>query len=523
MKEQKNIDRLFQERLKDLETAPPDAAWDHIASQLDQNDDRPVLLPLWIKFAGIAAVGIAIISVIFYSNDDQFLDPAKRDVPMVNESITAPVNNGLVDDGPKNTQPEVITSSPAQVDTSQQEKSSKEITAGQPSQELSNIKQVGGNKTNSAGSRVKSRNSLNSADAIANSESQASLKKPTANSLLNDPGVDEKEGDHTAATSSNTDTRNRSKSVENAIAASTSTSANGRSTVNKENTATTASNNLLTSLEETVDNKAAQKTKPLEDAVATLIETQETITDTVPLQRWTAATVIAPIYTSNFTGSSVNNQVPQNNQDAQTDLSYGLALTYNLNKRWSVRTGLHQVQMNYVNDNVNYGLNPSNFSIDDNRINAVYDASAVSAQRDAPFARPSSFDQELQRATILSSFKGDLNQRLGYLEVPLEIKYRLLDKRIGISLLGGFSALFLTENQVSIEDNGRRLDLGTDENFQDFNQSANLGLGLDYQFTKNIGLSIEPTFKYQLNALRDDTSNFRPYTIGVYTGLLYRF
>ena len=124
---------------------------------------------------------------------------------------------------------------------------------------------------------------------------------------------------------------------------------------------------------------------------------------------------------------------------------------------------------------------------------------------------------------MLSNFKGELNQQLGYVEVPLEVKYRLLDKKIGVSVLGGFSALFLTDNQVFIEDNGRSLDLGKDDNFNGFNQSANFGLGIDYQFSQKLGLSVEPTFKYQLNALRDDIADFRPYTIGVYTGLMYKF
>jgi hypothetical protein len=85
------------------------------------------------------------------------------------------------------------------------------------------------------------------------------------------------------------------------------------------------------------------------------------------------------------------------------------------------------------------------------------------------------------------------------------------------------SALFLTNNEVSVTNNGRKLELGADGNFQDFNQSANFGHGIDYRFTQKLGLSVEPTFKYQLNALRNDTADFRPYTIGVYTGFTYRF
>jgi hypothetical protein len=90
-------------------------------------------------------------------------------------------------------------------------------------------------------------------------------------------------------------------------------------------------------------------------------------------------------------------------------------------------------------------------------------------------------------------------------------------------VLGGMSALFLTDNVVAVQNPNERLELGEDRNFNGFNQSANFGLGFGYDFTNQLGAFIEPSFKYQLNTLKNNTANFRPYTIGIQSGIMYRF
>jgi hypothetical protein len=98
-----------------------------------------------------------------------------------------------------------------------------------------------------------------------------------------------------------------------------------------------------------------------------------------------------------------------------------------------------------------------------------------------------------------------------------------VNRKFKISVLGGVSALFLTDNVVAVQNSSQRLELGEDRNFNDFNQSANFGLGFGYDFTNQLGAFIEPTFKYQLSTLRNNVADFRPYTIGVQSGIMYRF
>jgi len=112
---------------------------------------------------------------------------------------------------------------------------------------------------------------------------------------------------------------------------------------------------------------------------------------------------------------------------------------------------------------------------------------------------------------------------MSYFEVPLELEYALVKKRFGINLIGGFSTFILNNNEVVSEFEGRKTLIGTANNINNLSFSTNLGVGLDYKFTKTFKLNIEPSFKYQINTFSDVSGNFKPYIIGVYTGFSYKF
>ena len=55
MKDNKNIERLFQEKFKDFEALPPQDSWDIIASRLNEKKKKKRIVPIWFQFSGIAA------------------------------------------------------------------------------------------------------------------------------------------------------------------------------------------------------------------------------------------------------------------------------------------------------------------------------------------------------------------------------------------------------------------------------------------------------------------------------------
>lgn len=55
MKENKNIERLFQEKFKDFEVQPPQDAWAAIEKRLNEKKKKRRVIPIWFKASGIAA------------------------------------------------------------------------------------------------------------------------------------------------------------------------------------------------------------------------------------------------------------------------------------------------------------------------------------------------------------------------------------------------------------------------------------------------------------------------------------
>ncbi len=121
------------------------------------------------------------------------------------------------------------------------------------------------------------------------------------------------------------------------------------------------------------------------------------------------------------------------------------------------------------------------------------------------------------------TFIGDLKQELKYIEVPLEIKYHLLNKRIGINLNGGFSTLFLNGNNVQLERSSTNFSLGKASNISNTSYSLNLGLDTSLRISDKWNYSVSPTFKYHLNTFTGNDGGFKPYSIGFNTGLYYNF
>jgi hypothetical protein len=90
-------------------------------------------------------------------------------------------------------------------------------------------------------------------------------------------------------------------------------------------------------------------------------------------------------------------------------------------------------------------------------------------------------------------------------------------------LIGGLSSLFLIDNSVTLESGGTATEMGEANNLNPLNFSTNLGFGLEYEISPRIQLNLEPVFKYQLNTFSDSAGDFNPYSIGIYSGLNFRF
>lgn len=124
----------------------------------------------------------------------------------------------------------------------------------------------------------------------------------------------------------------------------------------------------------------------------------------------------------------------------------------------------------------------------------------------------------------LEGFDAEISQSFEYIEIPLLISYKVIDRVIDFQLLGGVSTNMLVGNNVFAEFDGQRIHLGKTTDICKFNYSSVVGFGIEYGFSDQLSFSIEPTFKYYLNSFSSGTRlHVHPFSIGLFSGVSYKF
>ncbi|MDD2380648.1 MAG: hypothetical protein PHV35_03015, partial [Mariniphaga sp.] len=93
-----------------------------------------------------------------------------------------------------------------------------------------------------------------------------------------------------------------------------------------------------------------------------------------------------------------------------------------------------------------------------------------------------------------------------------------------VELVGGISAGVLSGNDVFIKNENGLQNIGKTRDISSVNVSGTIGFGMTYVLNNNLSLAVEPRLNYYLNSInRNPDVEFRPYRVGVYTGLYYAF
>jgi hypothetical protein len=506
MSDKKNIDRLFQEKLKDFEVTPKASVWENISLELHSSQKQRKGIPLWQKIVGVAA-SIALLIAI----GNSFLDTnSDSDIPennVVNTDSNTTIQNNSTPDKTK-----VIedTSNPINVvDTDSKEKSVSDSDIN-----------LNSNTKNSNTTLKKYHNSPSS--VVSNNKSNL-IKKGVSSKDFNDLLKDNNVNDVAENLTKSNSFQNKTESKENPKNSIDKKYID--STINElpksaENTDLANSNKEVT--EEVVSSKIKEEEKPLSltEEVAANVEDDEDEKDKEKIDRWSVSPSFAPVYFNTLgSGSSIHSQFNNNSKTGDVNVSYGVSTSYAINNRLSVRAGINKVTLGYsTNDVVVYN---NIQTVPDNPL--LRNIAFNEQSQDVSFISVSEFNFAQVPGVISDRIDASIDQKLGFLEIPLELQYRISNKKLGVNFIGGVSALFLSDNEIYSVQNGESTLLGKATNVNGTSYSANFGLGLDYKVSQKINLNLEPVFKYQINTFNNTSGNFKPFFIGIYTGLKFKF
>lgn len=276
--------------------------------------------------------------------------------------------------------------------------------------------------------------------------------------------------------------------------------------------------------EKKLDSTAIATAEP--NALEKLLNEKENnlVTKEPHINRWQITSSVAPIYFgSTSEGSPIDSSFAGNSKTYKTNMSVRLGVNYAVNKKLTVRAGVSQVTLDYnTNDVLVYAgmqRNPLG-NVDTNNQNQFLHFARKSASRSAAATSAASIATNL----ATDEFASRLNQRMGYIEVPVELSYAVINKKFGLNVIGGVSTLFLNENRITVVSNdGLTTNLGEANNLNKTHFSTNVGLGVRYRFYKAFQANFEPMFKYQINTFSKGDGDFKPYFLGLYTGVSYSF
>ena len=255
-----------------------------------------------------------------------------------------------------------------------------------------------------------------------------------------------------------------------------------------------------------------------------------------PVQRWSIAAMASPTYYSSFSTSSdlLSGQLMSSEQPI-VSYSGGVAFSYNLSKRFSVQSGIYYSALGQKVEGINSfeGFRQYDNTKGDNNFEVLTSSGVVSATNPDVFLNADVSERILTAYTkdvfdpkksSLQYINNSLTQSFSYLELPVTLRYKVIDKTIGLNLIGGLSYNLLVHNSVYTTINGSKYPIGDTKGLNPLSLSSSLGMGMEYNFSDKLSLNLEPTFRYYLNPFNVSTGTFiHPYSFGIFSGISYKF
>lgn len=295
----------------------------------------------------------------------------------------------------------------------------------------------------------------------------------------------------------------------------------------------------------------ALNTKSLSDADKAIIEmnikNQNEKSNQKKKGEWAIGVQASPAYRFDGKENSFNDYQEENqayydySMNYVTNVTGGILVAYSVDPKLTFQSGVNYGEISQIARDVNVTYTGQNWLNDrfgvmsdekyyggnkagevDNQVelNTLIGVANVSMQEGTQIkttGETNSLSPEVIRAY-------ELNQDAGYVEVPLLVKYKIIDNKFGIHVLGGINTNFLVLNDVKISNNDEIVAKGAIEGLNPVTFTSSIGLGFNYSFSRYLRFSLEPTMKMQLNSLSSISEvNSRPYMFGVFTGLSYNF
>jgi hypothetical protein len=265
---------------------------------------------------------------------------------------------------------------------------------------------------------------------------------------------------------------------------------------------------------------------------------------------WAVGVQASPVYRFNGAGSAnIQESDPLFNMGSSegsssyvANVTGGVKVEINTGKRLSVQSGVNYGEIsqnsgevgvsfaghNWITDRFGiatdkeYAANPNNINSLSNNMILKTQIGLANIEMPQGVALATVNDSKNFAPEVARNY--NLEQRAGYLEIPFVVRYKIIDKRFDLLVLGGINTNFLMSNNASLVDKNEVIGNGKTEGLNPLTFSSSVGMGVNYSISNRFNLSLEPTMKIQLNSMNQQSGfDSRPYSLGIFTGISYQF
>jgi hypothetical protein len=246
---------------------------------------------------------------------------------------------------------------------------------------------------------------------------------------------------------------------------------------------------------------------------------------------WAVGAMITPVLNVNSTKYSQQYAAEMSSSGSGQDVSLGGGITVEMQTRgrWSIQSGIRYSRIAQNSSGASSGdffasVAPDNSVVAERNKTGqlVVNGPAGQVVLDG-VPRNTLVSADLESSEGLSSVlmtNSDFDQLFDYVEIPLLLRYQLVEGVIGVQLSAGLNSGFLVRNAVYTEGEN----IGKTADMNDFTFSSDLGVGLSYKLSSKLQLRLEPQFRYFLHSLsNNDNIEYKPYSFGMSTGVSYSF
>jgi len=267
-----------------------------------------------------------------------------------------------------------------------------------------------------------------------------------------------------------------------------------------------------------------------ESLMATMAEV-----NTVPAeQRFLVGASMSPSMSFSRSGQSPRLSELINSEKSRPAYSTGVSVGYRISDRLTIQSGIGLASIGQTINDVNVYAGLSDFyAVKSSYLYSVETASGIilagntdlyltdSKDRVNTLIQGNMADPSKYKLTQVGS---DIQQVFRYLELPVMLRYKLIDRKFGLNLSGGVAYGLLVDNAAYTGEGSELIRVGHTEGVSTHNFSSQLGLGMEYNISKKITFNLEPLVRYYVTPLSDISGSiYKPYSLGFWSGFSFKF